>query len=147
MNKLFISLVGIVAMLTISCGNPATNAKNETNAPQQQQQQKAVVQNVYVVDLLKAKEFADSIIILDVRTPEEVGQGYVEAALNVNVKGDNFTDEVSHLDKAKTVYVYCRSGHRSQIASNKLIDLGFTDVRNVEGGFMAWEEAGFKVVK
>lgn len=42
------------------------------------------------------------------------------------------------------LYVICRSGNRSRQASELLANLGFQDVRNVDGGFIAWKEAGYE---
>jgi rhodanese-related sulfurtransferase len=46
-------------------------------------------------------------------------------------------------DLATEVVVYCRSGNMSNTAGNALVDLGYCAVRNLEGGMVAWEEAGF----
>jgi rhodanese-related sulfurtransferase len=43
------------------------------------------------------------------------------------------------------LYVICRSGNRSKQASEILLKAGFKDVRNVEGGILAWQDAGFAV--
>lgn len=51
------------------------------------------------------------------------------------------------LHRDHTVFVYCRSGRRSQLAKKKLLSLGYTDVRSVHGGFAAWEQAGLPVEK
>ena len=42
------------------------------------------------------------------------------------------------LDKNKPVYVYCKVGGRSLKVSNKLIQVGFKNVYNLEGGFLRW---------
>ena len=103
--------------------------------------------NVGVTDLNMAIQNQEDIIILDVRTAGEIAEGFVENAAKVDVNDQGFDEGVSFLDKSKPVFVYCRSGHRSQIASKKLLKMGFTDVRNVEGGFMAWQQAGYPVSK
>jgi rhodanese-related sulfurtransferase len=48
-------------------------------------------------------------------------------------------DEIEHL-KDETVYIYCRSGNRSGQACLMLEPYGFTDVINVTGGMLAWQE-------
>ena len=50
------------------------------------------------------------------------------------------------LDKAKPVYVYCRSGKRSMSAARKLARAGYRVV-NLEGGIMGWQAAGKAVVR
>ena len=145
MKKLFIGLGFLMAFTAYSCGNPehVVNGAQSTVV----EQTKPVMQNVQASDLKKAIEQNQSIIILDVRTASEVADGYITGAENLDVNESDFDKKTEGLDKSKTVYVYCRSGHRSQIASKKLLSLGFTDVRNVEGGFMAWSEAGYEFSK
>ena len=46
-------------------------------------------------------------------------------------------------DKSARVILYCRSGRMSDIAARALVKLGFTDVWNLDGGMIAWQEAGY----
>lgn len=84
--------------------------------------------------------------LIDVRTEGEFATGYIENAKNINWNGENFIVEANKLDKTKPLYVYCLSGGRSAAASQKLIDLGFKEVYNMQGGIMQWKNANKKVV-
>lgn len=77
--------------------------------------------------------------LLDVRTPEEYAVEHLENASNVNWNGDDFTAKVEKLDKSKPVFVYCKVGGRSGQAANKLAELGFKEIYNLEGGIMKWQ--------
>ncbi len=78
--------------------------------------------------------------ILDVRTPEEVAEGYIPNAVNIDIYlGPDFLAELEKLDKRKNYYVYCRSGNRSGQACAIMNSLGFENAYNLEGGFMHWE--------
>ncbi len=78
--------------------------------------------------------------ILDVRTPEEVEEGYIPGATNIDIYlGQEFVDELEKLDKSKNYYVYCRSGNRSGQACAIMNSLGFENAYNLEGGFMNWD--------
>lgn len=82
----------------------------------------------------------DNAFILDVRTPEEVEDGYIPGATNIDIHlGQGFLDEVEKLDKSKSYYVYCRSGARSAQACSIMAGLGFEKAYNLEGGFMNWQ--------
>jgi thioredoxin len=76
--------------------------------------------------------------LLDVRTPEEYAVEHLENASNVNWNSDDFTAKVEKLDKSKPVFVYCKVGGRSGQAANKLAELGFKEIYNLEGGIMKW---------
>ncbi|HJR99622.1 MAG TPA: rhodanese-like domain-containing protein [Flavobacterium sp.] len=76
--------------------------------------------------------------ILDVRTPSEFTEGHIEKATNIDWLGENFIKDSEKLDKNKTVYVYCKSGRRSLKASEKLAELGFKNIYNLDGGYLKW---------
>lgn len=78
--------------------------------------------------------------ILDVRTEEEVEEGYIPGSKNIDIyKGQGFIEELEKLDKSKNYYVYCRSGNRSGQACAIMNSIGFKNTYNLEGGFMSWE--------
>lgn len=143
MKKYIVSLVIVASFIAISCGTAETSNHTGTNT----EQVSGTYSNVSVTELNNAVNQGSDIIVLDVRTPGEVAQGYVSSAQFMDINNANFRSQATNLDTSKTVYVYCRSGVRSQKASKVLIDMGFTDVRNVEGGFNAWLQSGYKTVK
>ncbi len=82
----------------------------------------------------------DNALILDVRTPEEVEEGYIPGSIHIDIyRGQEFLDEVEKLDPNKNFYVYCRSGNRSGQACAILNSLGIENAYNLEGGFNDWE--------
>lgn len=85
-------------------------------------------------------ETDDNARILDVRTEDEVAEGYIPNATHIDIYlGQGFLDELEKLDKSKNYYVYCRSGNRSGQACAIMNSLGFENAFNLEGGFMNWE--------
>ncbi|MGV8967058.1 MAG: rhodanese-like domain-containing protein [Cellulomonas sp.] len=86
------------------------------------------------------------VAVLDVRTPDEFATGHLAGAVNIDIEGQTFDQQVADLPKDATYVVYCRSGNRSGVATKKLADLGFTDVYDVQGGIVAWQAAGGPVV-
>ncbi|WP_457610008.1 rhodanese-like domain-containing protein [Lutibacter sp.] len=100
------------------------------------------------ITLLSPSEFKEKSKdhqIIDVRTPSEFKEGFIEGAKNINLKDDDFAKEITSLDKDKPVYIYCRSGHRSGIAAKKMIDLGFKEVYDLQGGILNWEQSNNEV--
>jgi thioredoxin 1 len=86
-------------------------------------------------------------ILVDVRTPEEYKEGHLQNALNIDWLGDGFEQSAAKLDKTKPVYVYCRSGKRSSDAAEKMKELGFEKVYELDGGISAWEDAKLPIEK
>lgn len=67
-------------------------------------------------------------ILLDVRRTDEFEEGHIPGAINIPNESIG-TEEIAELpDQKQTIYVYCRSGNRSKQASQKLVDLGYTNV-------------------
>lgn len=79
-------------------------------------------------------------VILDVRTAEEMEEGYIPDAINIDIyEPQEFMDELEGLDKSKNYYVYCRSGNRSRQACALLHSIGIENAYNLEGGMLDWE--------
>jgi rhodanese-related sulfurtransferase len=99
-----------------------------------------------------AAELAENpeLILIDVRTPEEVAEvGVIEAETWIGIPLVEFINQMADwpADKDAQIVVYCGSGHRSTIAMSILWTYGFSDVRSMQGGVGAWLEAGYPVVE
>ncbi len=85
--------------------------------------------------------------ILDVRTPREFSAGHIKGATLIPI-----SELAARLDELKghrqdPLFVYCRSGNRSTVASKFLVDAGFEEVINLRDGFMNWSRAGLPITK
>ncbi len=79
-------------------------------------------------------------VILDVRTPEEVAEGMIPNAVNINISDPhNFMEKLQTLDQSVHYFVYCRSGARSAQACAVMQQLGFANTNNLLGGIMEWQ--------
>lgn len=78
--------------------------------------------------------------LVDVRTPKEYKEGYLEGAENMDFLADNFLLKMEKFDKSAPLYIYCRSGKRSAKAAAQLTAIGFTKIIDLEGGYEAWKE-------
>ena len=81
--------------------------------------------------LFGINNIADEFVVIDVRTPEEFKTGYIEESFNV--EWQIISSIIDEVKKDQKIYLYCRSGRRSQNATNTLIDLGYEDVINLGG--------------
>ena len=103
----------------------------------------AGLSTVSVADLDAALDRGATVI--DVREPFEYDAGHVDGALLMPLA--DTVRLASDLPKDEPVYVICRSGNRSLQASQALVQAGFQDVRNVDGGMIAWEASGRPTVR
>ena len=69
--------------------------------------------------------------VIDVRTPGEFTSGHLEGALNFDIQGMSFADEIATLDPDATYLVYCRSGSRAAAAVDAMNSIGIDNVTNL----------------
>ena len=82
----------------------------------------------------------DNAIIIDVRTDEEIEEGYIPNALAMDIRNPSaFMESAQKLNTSKNYYVYCRSGARSGNACSIMNRLGFENAYNLMGGILDWE--------
>jgi rhodanese-related sulfurtransferase len=101
--------------------------------------------NMNVVEFSK-KITESGVVILDVRTPGEFAEGFIEGAQMIDFQSGNFATEIGTLDKDVTYAVYCRSGNRSGQAVKVMQDAGFLNLFNLEGGVIDWANQGMPLV-
>jgi rhodanese-related sulfurtransferase len=102
----------------------------------QQRKTKYIPVSVEKADKILAKK---RMVILDVRTPEEVAQGFVPGAIFHNFNSPGFKNSLSNLPKNKPYFVYCRSGKRSGKAVEMMKEMGFKKVYEMNAGFPAYQ--------
>lgn len=95
--------------------------------------------DITVQELKEKLDKGEDFVLVDVREPYEHEE--------FNVGGQLFPlgdimNAITALDdhKADEIVVYCRSGRRSAMAQQMLLQAGYTNVRNLEGGMLAWME-------
>jgi len=97
--------------------------------------------------LIQENQNNPDFVIIDVRTPEEFAEGYIENAVIIDFRSETFMDELNKLDKDKTYIIYCRSGRRSSSALNTMAELNFREAYNILGGITKWQEGGLPTTK
>lgn len=130
MNKILLILLILLFGVTLTaCKKPTDNTK-----PTYQ---------LITPESAKIMMEESSVIILDVRTPEEYNEGHIEGAILIPDYEILETAEKILTDKNQTILVYCRSGNRSRKAANNLLYLGYQNVYDF-GGIIDWP---FEIVK
>ena len=98
-------------------------------------------EHVTIVDskTFKTAIAQDNAQLVDVRTSEEFEEGTIGKAENIDFfDKENFKSEFSKFDKSEPIYIFCRSGNRSQKAAHRLVDMGFENIIDLEGGYLNW---------
>lgn len=107
-------------------------------------------QTLVVEEISPAEAFEEiqsgDVQLIDSREPHEYAESHLEGGRLVPPA--LIADEVeTHApDKNKRTLVYCRSGNRSLRAAQQMVAMGYTDVANVTGGILAWQEQGLPIV-
>ncbi|SCY23638.1 Rhodanese-related sulfurtransferase [Nonlabens sp. Hel1_33_55] len=93
------------------------------------------------IDEFKEAIAIENVQLVDVRTPEEFKEGAIDGAINIDYfQQETFEKEFEKLDKTKPIYIYCKSGNRSQKSSVILDTLGFNEIYELQGGYTAWAD-------
>jgi len=102
--------------------------------------------NVPEIDVLEAqKRIEAGAVLVDVREPNEYKESHIPGSRLEPLS--TFTEKYEDLPKDQPLIMQCRSGARSERAAKYLLEQGYTDVVNLTGGILAWQEAGLKIQK
>ncbi len=123
MKKLIFLLLAVMCLT--ACGQDKEN------------NQGAVYVNITAEEAKQIMESEEGYIILDVRTQEEYDQGHIPGAIVISHEEIAEKAEQVLTDKEQLILVYCRSGRRSKIAAEALVELGYTNIKEF-GGIIDW---------
>lgn len=99
-------------------------------------------------ELAARQQRGEACDLIDVRTPVEFREVHVTFARNVPLDQWNpATLASTRSDASQPLYVICRSGNQANQACEKFVAAGFTNIVNVIGGTLAWEQAGLPVAR
>jgi len=125
--------------ISISCSESASDSTANSGDEE-------VIEVVDVEAEVAAKLLAEgAVAVLDVRTPEEFSLGHIANAIHHNIYDDGFVEAVKALDQSKSYLVHCATGvdgGRSRKAVESLKAAGATKIYHLNGGIVAWQQAG-----
>ena len=139
--KIFITIIAAVVLascLAAKAQDPKPNAESAAAVK--------AFKNVGVEEFEKLAADKKN-VVLDVRTPTEFAAGHIKDAVNIDFNAPDFEKKVAALAKDKTYLVHCAGGVRSSKACQKMSEINFHHLFNLEPGFKAWEKAGKAVEK
>ena len=126
----FTIILSFFSLTFMACGNSSAQDSSQNQAAVQQLQQSNLI------TILEQ----DSVILIDVRTPGEVNQGFIVGADSfIDYNSSEFKSKINQLDTNYTYVMYCRSGGRSGKASQYMVENGFNRVYNLAGGILQYK--------
>jgi rhodanese-related sulfurtransferase len=144
MSRTYVLFLLLVAWLLPACSNTSPPAPVEEVVGQQVSVAGGFYTDVGVAELqtmLANKDFT----FVNVHIPFEGDIANTDLSIAYNEIEQNL--EMLPAEKDAKIVLYCRSDRMSRIAAETLVDLGFTNVWNLDGGMVAWEQAGLPLKK
>lgn len=146
-KNIFIFAIFSLFISFTSCNEAKkSDTATETNTESVEAEQTTTVSK-QKVEKLEAPEFRIKMAelkvynVVDVRTPQEFAQASIAKAKNIDISGDTFEAELGQLEKEKPLFIYCKSGSRSEKAVEKAKEMGFKRIIELDGGMDAWKAA------
>ena len=126
-----------VGILTANC-QPSSPTEEKTITDSEGTKQLELIEVAQLKQLLSD---TSDIQLFDVRTPKEYGEGTIGSARNINFFDSDFERQMQEAtDKDQPIYVFCRTGRRSGRVARKLKTLGFKEIYDLKGGYLAWSK-------
>ena len=138
---LFLFVLAIVSALVLTA--PIAMAKDMTAKELVTEAKK----NICEVSVSEGKALLDKggYIFLDCRTSKEFKMGHIPGAMNIPRGLLEFKIAKKIPDKSAKVIMYCKKGSRGCLSTCILCKMGYKNVKNMDGGWKAWEKAGYPI--
>ena len=148
MKKLLCIISAVLCIFLTACGDATSigiigGADGPTSIIIAEKGEKAMYQQIAAEEAKKIMDSGEEHIILDTREQDEFDEGHIPGAILIPYTEIENKAEEMLPDKDKLILVYCRSGRRSKIASESLVKLGYTNIKEF-GGIIDWP---YEVVK
>jgi len=116
------AIVAVISLLMFSC------AKEKS----------AEIVIIDATELENLMQNNQNLLVIDVRTADEVAMGSIPGSINIDINGPDFNSAITAIDPSTPVVVYCASGMRSKQAAERLAELKFTTVYDYSEGYNGW---------
>ncbi|MEA3279502.1 MAG: rhodanese-like domain-containing protein [Thermodesulfobacteriota bacterium] len=138
---LFVSVLAFV--LTLALTVPTAIAKDMSAKDLVMEAKKSICE----ISVSDAKGFLDKggYLFIDCREPKEFKMGHIPGAMNIPRGLMEFKIAKKVPDKTANIVVYCKKGGRGCLTTCCLFRMGYKNVKNMAGGWMGWEKAGYPI--
>ena len=135
--------IPLLLAVALSLAMLAACGGNETAAPAVEEIDLSTLPDEVDVETVAAIRQNPGVYLLDVREPDEYAAGHIPGITLIPM--GEVASRLTELPRDKEIIVTCRTGNRSSQIADLLREQGFTNVHNMTGGIVAWEEAGYAV--
>ncbi len=136
-----VTLVVAAVLLVVGAGMLAAEG------PTAQDLVAAAKKQITGISVAEAKAMLDKggYLFIDVREPNETNMGIIPGAITIPRGLLEFQIASKVPDQGAKIVIYCKSGGRGALATQTLVHMGYANTVNMDGGWMAWEQAGYPV--
>ena len=106
---------------------------------------KSQITEITLVEVKNDIDAGKNFVVLDVRTLEEFNAGHLPKSVNIPRGILEFLIGKFYPNKDTEIVLYCRTDARAALCTNALREMGYTNVKNMKGGFKEWGEAGYPI--
>jgi len=142
-KKIGLFLLLILVLILTACGGAAEAVVVSEPAAAVAQNEALSLGPTVDVKTAAAVKDRDDVILIDVREQWEYDEGHIPGITLIPM--DEIPNRLNEIPTDKEVIVTCRSGNRSGQVTDFLRKNGFDNVHNMQGGILAWEQAGYDV--
>jgi sulfur-carrier protein adenylyltransferase/sulfurtransferase len=103
---------------------------------------RAQVREITPLEVDRLRETAPNTLVIDVRESSEWEQGHIPSAIHLSKSYIEQNIEAAATDRDQPVILYCAGGVRSLFAAQTLVEMGYSDVASMSGGFQEWKSRG-----
>ena len=139
-----ITLIGMLFLVLIIPMNAMVFADSKTLG-QIIGEAKSQITEVTVGVIKNDIDVGKNFVLLDVRTSDEFNAGHLPKGINIPRGTLEFLIGKFYPNKETEIVLYCRTDARAALCTNTLHEMGYTNVKNLKGGFKAWGEAGYSI--
>jgi glyoxylase-like metal-dependent hydrolase (beta-lactamase superfamily II)/rhodanese-related sulfurtransferase len=149
MSRNFFIITRVTIALSLLFQLPAVQAQNQPDGIELLKQINPRINNIVTFELQEQLASQPETVMIDVRTPREILLlgGMIDAPRSYNLNRGWLEFRISNLvpDKDTPIVVYCGINHRSPLAADTLMKMGYTNVKNYADGFFVWRDSGLPV--
>lgn len=143
MRRHYLFALAFALVIALTLNAPQAIAKDMTAKELVTEAKKSICE----VSVSEAKDLLDKggYIFLDCREPKEFKMGHIPGAMNIPRGLLEFKIAKKIPDKSAKIVMYCKKGGRGCLATCTLCKMGYKNAKNMDGGWKAWEKAGYPI--